>query len=58
MKTSEQIIQAVAIGMRQAYGEYMEDPVIPWEQADPEKQKAWLQIAEAGIEIYERETAP
>lgn len=58
MKTSEQIIKAVAIKMREAYGEWQADPVIPWDDAAEDKKAAWLAIAEAGIETYEKETAP
>ena len=52
-KTTAQIVKAVAIAMREAYGEHLNDPVIPWDEADRDKKNAWLAIAEAGIATYE-----
>ena len=57
MKTHEQITEAVAIAMRKAYGEHMNDPVIDWADADENKKAAWLAIAEAGIATYETMTS-
>ena len=56
-KTRAQLIQAMAIAMREAYGEHLNDPVIPWDEADRDKKNAWLAIAEAGIERYEEAKA-
>lgn len=57
MKTSEQIIEAVAIAMRETYHiQFGNGELIPWKESD--KKKAWLGIAEAGIEKYEEVTAP
>jgi len=49
-------IQAVAERMRQSYGEWLGEEVVPWPDSD--KQEVWLKIAEDGITTYEQIVFP
>ena len=48
--------ERVAASMREAYGKFCGDDIVPWDKAAPEKKRAWRCCARAAIGILQDTT--
>ena len=48
-------VEEAAAKMREAYGAFCGDEIVPWELADPAKKRAWRCCARAAESVFLRE---